>query len=240
MRLPFPTVTDVGPTDPFVSCSTPKRRLGPAGCRSAPQRRCAAARSSHRSPSGVRTRRPSARRRRNRARAGDFVAGRLGELVGGIPARVWDYSGWQTPSRWSRSTFAAYVGDRVQISERLLIDGGLRFERVTGEAAGAAQGVSWHDLYPRVSARWEPTGSPAFPCFRGSAATDMHWRCAGWQSVIRPRPSRPCTGGSRQAAFGHRGPARSDRSSRASDQGPAAKTVSTIETASSGIVSTSL
>jgi len=142
----------------------------------------------------------------DRARAGDPFEGRIGELVAGIPARVWDYSGWQTPSRWSRSSIAAYAGDQVEISERLLLTGGLRFERVTGDAAGAAQGVSWHDLYPRVSARWEPTGSRRFSLFSGFGrygyALPLRWLAVGdpvapvasvyrWLTTSGVRPPQP-------------------------------------------------
>ena len=141
----------------------------------------------------------------DRARAGDPFEGRIGELVGGIPARVWDYSGWQTPSRWSRSTFAAYAGDQVEISERLLLSGGLRFERVTGEAAGAAQGCVMAQPVPACFGSMGADGvADGSPCFRGSADTDTPCHCAGWRSVIRQRPWRRFTDGSRQAVFGHR------------------------------------
>lgn len=154
---------------------------------------------------------------RDRARAGDPVGGRIGELVAGIPARVWDYSGWQGPSRWSRSSFAVYAGDQVEMSERLLLSGGLRFERVTGEAAGAAQGVSWHDLYPRVSARWEPTGSRRFSLFSGFGrygyALPLRWLAVGdpvapvasvyrWLTTSGVRPPQPSELGALVARVG--------------------------------------
>jgi len=102
-----------------------------------------------------------------RARVGDSLDARIGELVGGIPARVWDFSGWRTPSRWNASTIAAHLGDQIELSNRVVIDGGLRFERVTGEARDAAQGVSWHDWYPRARVRWQPTRSQRFTVFSG-------------------------------------------------------------------------
>ena len=153
----------------------------------------------------------------DRARVGDPFEGRIGELVDGIPARVWDYSGWQAPSRWSRSSFAAHAGDQVEIAERLLLSGGLRFERVTGESAGAAQGVSWRDLYPRVSARWEPTGSRRLSLFSGFGrygyALPLRWLAVGdpvapvasvyrWLTTSGDRPPQPSEIGALVARVG--------------------------------------
>jgi hypothetical protein len=122
-----------------------------------------------------------------RARVGEPFEARVGELVDGMAARVWDFSGWRTPSRWNGSTFAAFAGDRFEILERVLVDVGLRFERVAGSSEGGAQGVSWHDLYPRVSARWQPTSSPRLSLFssfgRYGFSLPLRWLAVGDSSA---------------------------------------------------------
>ena len=120
---------------------------------------------------------------------------------------------------------------KFEISERLLFE---RRAPVRASHRGSGRRGARRVMARPLPARFGSMGADgvatASPCFRGSADTDTHCRCAGWRSVIRPRPWRPCTDGSRQAAFGHRSQARSDRSSRASDQGPAAiRPFSTIE-----------
>jgi hypothetical protein len=118
-----------------------------------------------------------------RARVGEPVGARMGELVNGIPARVWDYVGWQRPSRWTSTTFAAYAGDSFEIRRSMRLEAGLRFERIAGDAFGAAQHIRWHDLYPRVAMRWEPTGSPQFAVLSGYSrygyALPLRWLAAG-------------------------------------------------------------
>jgi hypothetical protein len=82
---------------------------------------------------------------------------RIGELVNGVPARVWDYSASRVPSHWHQVTFSMYAGDRVLIRPRVTVDGGLRFDWVSAGAATNANGVSWHDLFPTAGLRWELT-----------------------------------------------------------------------------------
>jgi len=82
---------------------------------------------------------------------------RVGELVDGAPARVWDYSAPAAPSHWRQVTFSAYAGDTVLIHPRVTVDGGLRFEWVGAGAATNAQGISWRDLFPTAGLRWELT-----------------------------------------------------------------------------------
>jgi hypothetical protein len=79
---------------------------------------------------------------------------RVGELVAGIPARVWDFS-TAGRSQWRQHTLAAYAGDAVAVHPRLSLDGSLRFEAVWGDARGNPQGVSWYDWYPTMGLRWE-------------------------------------------------------------------------------------
>ena len=82
---------------------------------------------------------------------------RVGELVDGVPARVWDYYAPGIDSQWHQATFSLFAGDTVRIQPRLTIDGGLRFDWVGAGAAANAQGISWHDLFPSAGLRWELT-----------------------------------------------------------------------------------
>ena len=82
---------------------------------------------------------------------------RVGELVNGVPARVWDYSAPAGASDWHQITFSIYAGDTMLIHPRLTIDGGLGFDWVGAGAATTAQGISWRDLFPSAGLRWELT-----------------------------------------------------------------------------------
>lgn len=79
---------------------------------------------------------------------------RVGELVGGIPARLWSYSASAAAQR-TRIGLAAFVADTVRLSEGLSVEAAVRFDRTTGKARGARQGITWNSISPRVSARWE-------------------------------------------------------------------------------------
>ena len=62
--------------------------------------------------------------------------GRIGELVNGIPARVWDFSSPGPKSGWQQTTIAAYASDRVVLRPRLTGTAGLRFEHIGASADG--------------------------------------------------------------------------------------------------------
>ena len=79
---------------------------------------------------------------------------RVGELVNGLPARVWDFSA-STASSWHNTTVALYVGDGLDLTPRVHVDLGLRFEAINGSADMGTTGVSWRDLLPRAGVRWE-------------------------------------------------------------------------------------
>ena len=85
--------------------------------------------------------------------------GLIGELVGGTPARVWDYHYVGPISRWGETLFSGYAADRFIPSRYLALEGGLRLEGLRGKANGAAAGVTWTNLSPRLSLRWKPFGS---------------------------------------------------------------------------------
>jgi hypothetical protein len=95
------------------------------------------------------------------------VDGPVPETVDGLAARVWDYS-WPGPdSRRHALDIAAWASERLTWRERLFVEAGLRLERTTGEAEGAARGVSWTTVLPRVSARLRLTDAGRIDLFGG-------------------------------------------------------------------------
>ncbi len=77
-------------------------------------------------------------------------AGRVGETLNGVPARVWDFSDPAAESEWRNRSFAAFVGDTIAAGARLTLNGGLRFETINGSAAAGSTGVNWANLLPRA------------------------------------------------------------------------------------------
>ena len=86
-----------------------------------------------------------------------YFTGRIGELVDGIPARVWDYSAGGAASQWTDTTFAMYAGDRFMLRPGLMVSGGLRFETERASAEGGTTGISWANWLPRAGLRWHLT-----------------------------------------------------------------------------------
>ncbi|MES1254462.1 MAG: TonB-dependent receptor [Acidobacteriota bacterium] len=80
-------------------------------------------------------------------------SGRVGELVDGVPARIWDFSSPVAASERSSHVVAAYADDSVRLTPRLTVSAGVRFESVTGSAAGSTGSISWNNWYPRGSLR---------------------------------------------------------------------------------------
>jgi hypothetical protein len=85
-------------------------------------------------------------------------SGQVGEVVAGLPARVWAFTPSRAESIWSSTSVAAFVADRFAVWPSVTLGLGLRFEMQTGSAAGAANGISWQDWFPRGDIRWEVTG----------------------------------------------------------------------------------
>jgi len=80
--------------------------------------------------------------------------GRIGERVNGIPARIWEYTTPAAESQWNDLALSAYAADRIEVLPGVVLDGGLRFEHVTG-SRGEVQPISWTDLLPRAGFEWE-------------------------------------------------------------------------------------
>jgi hypothetical protein len=91
------------------------------------------------------------------------------ETVGGLAARVWEYA-WPGPDahRHTRS-LAAWAADQIVLSDRLVVEAGLRIDSSAGHADGAAQDVSWTTLSPRVCLRLRLTDAGRLALFGGYA-----------------------------------------------------------------------
>lgn len=91
-------------------------------------------------------------------------AGRVGEVVGGIPARVWDFTDPTAPSVWSERAFSAFVGDTYVLSPRVTLNGGVRIETIDGSAEADPATIAWRSLLPRggfsvgILDRWALSG----------------------------------------------------------------------------------
>lgn len=78
-------------------------------------------------------------------------AGRIGETINGVPARLWEFAPQSAGSSWRSTTTSLYVGDTVALASRVTVNGALRFETVRGTREGDADpAVAWSNLLPRA------------------------------------------------------------------------------------------
>jgi hypothetical protein len=78
----------------------------------------------------------------------------IAESIDGLPSRLWVYLPSTRESRRHAGTFAIFATDRIHVASTLRVDAALSYERVSGAADGAAAGIVWHSLLPRVAAYW--------------------------------------------------------------------------------------
>jgi hypothetical protein len=106
----------------------------------------------------------------SRERAELFASGpvAVGELVGGQPARVWEFPRRPAASRWAASALAAYLADRMRFGDRLAVEAGARLESLRADSGGPAR-VSWLDVSPRIRARVRLDGDGRLALFGGWA-----------------------------------------------------------------------
>ena len=95
----------------------------------------------------------------------------IGELVNGVPARMWTYhAGSGTDVR--QLTTLALFGNEHLTYRSLTLDAGLRLDTVTGDANGSARGITWTTWLPRAMLRWhifEAADVTAVASYRRSA-----------------------------------------------------------------------
>ncbi len=79
----------------------------------------------------------------------------VAETVARQPARVWQPVLPSDASRRHVDDVAVFVADRITTGA-LAITAGVRLDRSSGRAEGAANGIAWTALAPRVSFAWQP------------------------------------------------------------------------------------
>jgi hypothetical protein len=77
-----------------------------------------------------------------------FGSGPIGETIDGVATRLWDYTAGD--SHRSTSTLALFASAERTIIDTLRATAGLRFEHVGASARGAAQGIGWNSIEPRL------------------------------------------------------------------------------------------
>jgi hypothetical protein len=81
-------------------------------------------------------------------------SGRVGELVNGLTARVWDFTDPAAVSSWSQRSFSLFAGDTFAAGSRVTLNAGLRYENIGGSAASHDATIAWSDLLPRAGFHW--------------------------------------------------------------------------------------
>ena len=94
-------------------------------------------------------------------------SGIIGELVNGLPARVWSYADNGRDSEWHKTTIALYATDRIALTPRVRLDAAIRFESSGGSAADGSNAVRWNNWLPRGSMRWEISDAAGLAAFIG-------------------------------------------------------------------------
>jgi TonB-dependent receptor-like protein len=85
-------------------------------------------------------------------------AGTVGELINGIPARVWTFTDPADSSQWRSFRTSAFASDEFTIAPRITANLGVRFDTIAGSRAGDAEpAISWRTLQPRAGAHWAIT-----------------------------------------------------------------------------------
>ena len=92
----------------------------------------------------------------------------VAELVGDLPARLWEYSA-PGPMRWTSSEVGAYAGDRIVLPRRVSVELGARLDGTHGSARGGSGRISWFTVTPRVYGRWSIDSRARFSLFGGYA-----------------------------------------------------------------------
>jgi hypothetical protein len=101
------------------------------------------------------------------ASSAPLAQGPIAELVGGIPARLWEFRSGASEMRHHAIEFTAYAEDRVDLGPHLTLAGGVRGQWLRGSANNATNAVVWRTLSPRASLSWRVTQSDALTIFSG-------------------------------------------------------------------------
>lgn len=152
-----------------------------------------------------------------RLQSKNFFTGAVGELVNGSPARVWLFNAPGLVSNRRSLTVGGFVNDTIAVSPKLTLDAGVRLESLTGSAQGAAQGVGWFSVLPRLSAILRPHGDGSLALFAGVARTGMR---LALDSLAYGDPAAPRADVYRWTTLAGYPPSLADRGPRVAVAGP--------------------
>ena len=78
----------------------------------------------------------------------------IGELVDGVPARVWQYASDGLASQWGGFEAALWATNEIPITSRVDVDLGIRGSVSSASRSGDSDGISWRALSPSVMGTW--------------------------------------------------------------------------------------
>ena len=88
-----------------------------------------------------------------RAASDTEFAGTLVEAIDGTPTRAWQFQEAGLASHRGSTSIAAFIADRLQVSDHATLDAALRIEHLGASADGAPQGISWTSMLPHAMFR---------------------------------------------------------------------------------------
>jgi hypothetical protein len=91
------------------------------------------------------------------ATAQSTFGGIVGELIDGIPARLWNFTDPEAESRWHSTMVTGYVGATSLLHPRITVNGGLRLELLRAGRHDESSAVSWQRALPRAGIHWRMT-----------------------------------------------------------------------------------
>ena len=123
-----------------------------------------------------------------RSSAQPGFSGVIAELVDSMQSRLWQVTAPSLTSERRSTTLSAFLGDRVSLASRGSLDVGLRYERLTASAEGAAQDIGWSTFLPRAALHWMLSDARAVQLFVGAAqsAYDVPLDVVAWGDPAAP------------------------------------------------------
>src|ERR1051325_3266321 len=104
-------------------------------------------------------------------RSGPGYAGAITERLDGNAARIWQYSSSGADSRRHATFVNAFAGDRIGLGVGRSLDLAVAYDGAFGSADGAATGISWNSVLPRVLLRWKQGADSHFTWLAGYRRT---------------------------------------------------------------------
>ena len=91
----------------------------------------------------------------------------VGELVDGLPARVWDIEPGSGEVRRQATELAAWFNGQVALQPRLALDLGARIDWTEARSSGRDGAIRWRTILPRGLLQWQVTDGGGVAAFLG-------------------------------------------------------------------------